>query len=352
MIGRNRDFSYRKIVFYAVVISLALHFVLFLALSEFELDLFSIVQDKELSVTMVDPKAPSLPPSTPATPKVRNDQPENHPMQPPAEKPVETAPPISVSNPAADNVSASVLEGAPKSDSSTLPETEIKSQASHEILPVKREVLKYDLYWSGVYVGKAELEAFRGDRSVTFLSKARSAGIISAFYTVDDFAQSILFDGRPVFFRFKQHEGKKRGIKETKFNYETHQIIFTHETRNIKSQHDMNGEGVWDILSAFYFVRTQPLDIGKKLGVNVFDSGTFARIGVDVLRKESITVPKMGTFNTVIIRPQVETEGLFSKKGDIYIWLSDDDARIPLRVETVVPIGAVTAELRNRLVEN
>ncbi len=94
------------------------------------------------------------------------------------------------------------------------------------------------------------------------------------------------------------------------------------------------------------------LEVGKKVGVDVFDSGTFARIGVDVLRKESITVPDVGTFGAIIIRPLVETEGLFSKKGDIYIWLSDDDQRIPLGSRRSVPIGAVTAELRSRIVEN
>jgi hypothetical protein len=216
---------------------------------------------------------------------------------------------------------------------------------------VKKETLKYDLYWSGVYVGNAVLEAAYGDGSFMITSKARSAGIISAFYTVDDFAQSILLNGRPYFFRFKQHEGKNRGNKETKFDPLTKKISFTNAVKNVNSEHDLPATRLWDVLSGFYYVRMRPLEVGKKEGLDIFDSGKFARVGVDVLRKEQVDIPEIGRMNAVVIRPNVETEGLFKKKGDIFIWLSDDDQRIPLRVETIVPIGKVTAELRQRAVE-
>lgn len=343
MTANEREISYRKLVFGAIAISVVLHLLLFVVLSEMELDLFSIVEEKELSVTVVESQSPPVKPSTsvPVPTKSLPEQPHIPAPPEPAEARIDSQ--------AASAGSASGASSAASGGVGALSGT--GRGGGGEMLSVRRELLKYDLYWSGVFVGKAELEAFRGEGSVTFLSKARSAGIISAFYTVDDFAQSILLHGQPVFFRFKQHEGKKRGTKETRFDYETKKISFVHETRNIRSEHDLTAPGIWDILSAFYHVRMQPLEVGKKVGVDVFDSGTFARIGVDVLRKESITVPDVGTFGAIIIRPLVETEGLFSKKGDIYIWLSDDDQRIPLRVETVVPIGAVTAELRSRIVE-
>ncbi|MGD1075305.1 MAG: DUF3108 domain-containing protein, partial [Thermodesulfovibrionales bacterium] len=44
----------------------------------------------------------------------------------------------------------------------------------------------------------------------------------------------------------------------------------------------------------------------------------------------------------------LKTEGLFQKKGDILIWLTDDDIRIPVKVETEVPIGKVVATLKGR----
>jgi hypothetical protein len=37
--------------------------------------------------------------------------------------------------------------------------------------------------------------------------------------------------------------------------------------------------------------------------------------------------------------------GIFRRTGDMYVWLSDDDKRVPLKVETTIALGRVTAEL-------
>ncbi|MFN3306874.1 MAG: DUF3108 domain-containing protein, partial [Candidatus Kapaibacteriota bacterium] len=37
--------------------------------------------------------------------------------------------------------------------------------------------------------------------------------------------------------------------------------------------------------------------------------------------------------------------GLFKSEGSIYIWLTDDDRKMPVKVATKILIGYVTAEL-------
>jgi hypothetical protein len=39
------------------------------------------------------------------------------------------------------------------------------------------------------------------------------------------------------------------------------------------------------------------------------------------------------------------TEGIFSRKGDILIWVSDDAKRLPLLLKTKVKVGAIKATL-------
>ncbi|HMK42613.1 MAG TPA: DUF3108 domain-containing protein, partial [Dissulfurispiraceae bacterium] len=220
-----------------------------------------------------------------------------------------------------------------------------------QMLDAKKETLQYDIYWSGVYVGKASIEASRDENSMLIISRARSAGVIAAFYTVDDHAQSILINNRPYAFTFRQHEGKNRSDKETRFDYDANKIAYSNAVKNVRSEHDLPNFPMWDILSGFYYARFQPLETGQKFSIDVFDSGKIGRVGVETLKKEQIEVPNMGTVRTVLIKPNVETEGLFKKKGDILIWLTDDAQRIPVRVETVIPIGKVSAELRGRIVE-
>ncbi|KAF0181301.1 MAG: hypothetical protein FD164_1539 [Nitrospirae bacterium] len=341
-----KERSYGKIILFAVAASVLLHVMLFAVLSEVEIDLFSMLQDKEITVTMVEPKTSPPRMQQPAS------QPKASQHKPSREERSDALPSKPEPKPENDAVGGGARreeDQKPQQAAESLPPAEAEDVGA--LLPVKKELLKYDLYWSGVYVGLAELEAVHGDGSFIITSKARSAGVISAFYTVDDFAQSILLNGRPYSFRFRQHEGKNRGNKETKFDPLTRKISFSNAVKNVSSEHDLPATRLWDILSGFYYVRMRPLEVGKKVGIDIFDSGKFARVGVDVLKREQVDITDVGKFNAVVIKPNVETEGLFKKKGDIFIWLSDDDQRIPLRVETIVPIGKVTAELRSRSVE-
>jgi hypothetical protein len=52
-----------------------------------------------------------------------------------------------------------------------------------------------------------------------------------------------------------------------------------------------------------------------------------------------------GKFNCVIIEPLVKEGGLFKSEGRIYIWLTDDERRIPVMVTAKILIGSVDSEL-------
>ena len=99
-------------------------------------------------------------------------------------------------------------------------------------------------------------------------------------------------------------------------------------------------------VSAFYYLRSLALEVGKTVYIDVFDSSKFITVEVNVLRKEKIESFDKRKIDTVIIKPIIKTEGLFKKTGDILIWLTDDESKIPVRVETVVPVGKVVATLK------
>jgi hypothetical protein len=41
----------------------------------------------------------------------------------------------------------------------------------------------------------------------------------------------------------------------------------------------------------------------------------------------------------------MKSEGIFNRKGDMYIWLTDDLKRIPVKMQTKVAVGSITATL-------
>jgi len=63
-----------------------------------------------------------------------------------------------------------------------------------------------------------------------------------------------------------------------------------------------------------------------------------------VLRKEKIKT-SLGTFDTIVIKPLMQSEGIIDKKGEMFIWLTDDNRLLPVKMKTKVKIGSVTATL-------
>jgi hypothetical protein len=101
-----------------------------------------------------------------------------------------------------------------------------------------------------------------------------------------------------------------------------------------------------DLLSAFFYFRTFPLDKNTPILLNIFDNDKFATIEVKILREETIETSEEKENSALLVKPELTTEGLFRRKGDIFIWLSNDQRKIPLKVETKVPVGKITAILK------
>jgi hypothetical protein len=215
-----------------------------------------------------------------------------------------------------------------------------------QIMRSAKEKLFYDIYWLGIYAGNAVFEAVNDKGTLRITSRANSAPFISAFYKVEDYAESLIIRGRTAHFRIKQREGRYRSDKETIFDVSKKRITYFDYLKGKKKEYILNGV-VWDVVSGLYYLRTQPLTIGKVIYIDVFDSGKLLKAEVSVLRKERIKVSGRGEIDTVVVKPDLKSEGLFHKKGDIFIWLTDDEKRIPVKVETKVPIGKVVAELKN-----
>lgn len=214
------------------------------------------------------------------------------------------------------------------------------------ITPVKNEKFTYSISWIGIKVGTAFLEAVRVNNILRITSEVHSAPFLSTFYEVNDRAESWVVDEKPFNFRIKQHEGKYRSNKETIFDPERGTVTFFNYLQNFKDEHPMANGIAWDLISGFYYLRTQTLKVGESAYIDVFDSNKFYKAKIEVLREEKIIGPDNIAIDTIVIKPSLESEGLFQRKGDILIWLTNDPRKIPVRVSTEVVVGTVTAELQ------
>jgi hypothetical protein len=83
---------------------------------------------------------------------------------------------------------------------------------------------------------------------------------------------------------------------------------------------------------------------GDKIHLKSFYKDKVYDLDVRYHGKETITVPA-GKFDCIIVEPLVQEGGLFKSEGNIVIWLTDDDIKMPVRVKTKVIVGAIDADL-------
>ncbi len=211
------------------------------------------------------------------------------------------------------------------------------------------EKLVYSLSWMGIAVGTATQEISEDGEHRKIFSHALSNDWLSAFYPVDDRTESLLaktgshFPGESRYYRMIFKEGRRTRDREITFD----------QAKRVGRFHDRIGgerveipivENTYDIYASFYYVRSQPLEPGSSFMIHVLDGKELRNIEVKVLKRERITVPA-GEFNTILVRPMVKSEGVFEGKGGALIWLTDDSRRIPVKAETKVRVGSVTAVL-------
>jgi hypothetical protein len=88
-----------------------------------------------------------------------------------------------------------------------------------------------------------------------------------------------------------------------------------------------------DDASFFFFVRTLPLEVGATYTFDKYFDPKANPVTIKVLRKDTVSVPA-GRFPAIVLQPTFNTNGLFSQNGHAEIWLSDDEHRILLRMDT------------------
>ncbi len=212
------------------------------------------------------------------------------------------------------------------------------------------EKLVYDLTWTGIKAGTASLEILNDGDNIKIISTAQSAKWVSVFYKVDDRVESTLiknpslsFIGQPTNYRLKIREGRHRRDKEVIFDQSVGKATYINHLDKEKKEFTVPAN-IFDPLSSFYYLRTLDLKVGKPVFIDIFDNKQIWSVEVQVLKKEKIELPS-GTFDTILVKPLMKSEGIFYRKGEILIWLTDDKKYIPVKMQTKVAVGSITATL-------
>lgn len=95
----------------------------------------------------------------------------------------------------------------------------------------------------------------------------------------------------------------------------------------------------------FYLLRTLPLEQGKAYTYTRYFRQDKNPVTLTVVGRESCELPDDTKVQCLVIYPQMETKGLFHKKANSRIWITDDARRLPVQIRSRFPFGTGTLKL-------
>lgn len=146
----------------------------------------------------------------------------------------------------------------------------------------------------------------------------------------------------------KMQEGKYRQSRIHYYYPEQNLTVYMKKDKKAKKYKTKSfaiPDHTHDILSAFYWVRTQEMIVGDTLSTMVTVDGKSYQAGLMVLEKE--VIPSIyGKVECLIIEPILQGDAIFKQTGKIQIWVTNDQHKIPLKIESKIIFGSFKAILK------
>ncbi len=221
-------------------------------------------------------------------------------------------------------------------------------------LPFKEgENLVFDISWMTVVAGEGKLHVkkrldYNGSDVLKINISSKSTGWVRKLHKVDDTTFT--------YFDIDKRYSHMADIRISEGRYRKHKVI-TFDQKSHKALYKVNAKepkefdiapNSQDALSALYFLRTMrgKLLVGKTVLIPMFDDKKKYMLEVEVLRKERIKLTQ-GMVDTIVVQPFLKSEGVFQRKGKMWIWLTDDEFLTPVKIRSKILIGSFYATLRH-----
>lgn len=214
-------------------------------------------------------------------------------------------------------------------------------------------IYEYDVKWQGITVASARVEVGESsESSFKVEATAETAKVISLFYKLN-FESESTFENKslkPIHFRTFQKENSREKLREVFFSPDG--LIKTKYTNNGKIHEPTEfktSNSTFDPISAAFLARSLPVKVGTKRKFDIFNGKHRYLIELEVEALETISF-KGEEVRAFRVRPSVQkltdTEGEKRLKY-ARIWISTDERRDVLKIESQILVGKVSAVLNN-----
>ena len=181
------------------------------------------------------------------------------------------------------------------------------------------------------------------------VGKGKSTGLLHLFFKVKDNYETYIHkdSGSPLRFIRKIDEGGYTKDIQIDFDHDTNTALVFNKKHNEKKSYVVK-ENVHDMLSSFYYLRNNlnvdNLDHGEMMTLNMFFDNENHEFKLKFLGREVIKT-KMGNIAALKFKPYVLAGRVFKEKESLTMWVSDDDNRMPLKIQADLAVGSLEADI-------
>ncbi len=216
------------------------------------------------------------------------------------------------------------------------------------------EVLEYRVHYGFLNIGEGVIEVsptlYKINDRICYKVNVfgKTSGTFELGYKVRDTWRSYIDTSAMIPQRFYSN------IQENKYRKEVW-VFFDHLKKTVRSE-EKNQEtkeftippNVQDLVSGYYYLRTMDFSKfheGDTIKVNAFFDDEFYNFKVRYRGRGEVKT-KFGKIKAIRITPVMPENQLFKGENAIQVWISDDENKIPVKVEADFFLGILELELK------
>ncbi len=220
------------------------------------------------------------------------------------------------------------------------------------------EEVQLDVSYFGVSAGTMTLGTrpyvkVNGRKAYHFYLKLQSNEVFSRIYQADDVAETYVDYQELIPLTHQVHLKETKRLVEGRVFVDWTNLTATKWEKKLTPDEGATEKKVsWaiepfvqNVFSAPFYMRAFPLFPGKKLAFLVLSDDKNVTFTGEIVRRETLTT-EVGTFDTVVLKPVIVTNGVFKQEGDILFWLTNDRQKLIVGFEGKIKIGKVKGTLK------
>lgn len=163
--------------------------------------------------------------------------------------------------------------------------------------------------------------------------------ILSTFYPVDDFIESVIDPATflPVRFTKRLSEGRYRLHEVTTFDHKARMAHWQHLLRNDSQDFTIDAD-TRDLISYMFYMRSQKFKPGKHYDFRVMADEKLYDLMVEARDIETLDIGNYAKIRTLKLDPEAKFHGLFVRVGKLEVWISDDERCLCVRATAKAPV--------------